>query len=147
MQLDALALAVTPFAFLPGVALLVMSTQARMATLLSELQRHTARDDPSAAKDAAYVLRRGLLLRDALFWLYCSVVVLSLAGLAGAAADLTGVTARTVTLALSGVGILAMVIGAVLLVMESRKLLGVVRREVERHRVRLGVKGPPSPPS
>ena len=111
---------VTPLLLLPGVALLVMSTQARYGQLHAEMHRllEHHHDDDMLAHD---LLRRGRLFRNALVCLYgaCALFGLGafLGGLAEGTADMT--KAEVVAYPLTLIGVLLLVAASLMLVREA----------------------------
>jgi len=116
---------VTPLLLLPGVALLVMSTSLRYNRLhdevhaLDELHAHGGGDEAANEQHLACLLQRGRHFRNALIALYLAVVCFALGALTGGLLALWPRHGMLAILALSGVGIAAVLAAAVLLVRES----------------------------
>lgn len=127
-----LALVVQPLLLLPGVALLIQSTQTRFGQLHSEL--HRLLEHAMDRSDPARLLRRGRLLRDALMCLYGAVVLLcASAFVAAVGCAVTWNGAWPVVWGVGGAVVLVLV-AAVQLVRESRLLVVILdhhRRELE----------------
>ncbi len=102
-----------PLLVLPGVALLVLSTSARYMRAHDELHALAERAGSVSQVILVRLLQRGRLFRNALVALYVAAVLLALAGLAG------GAGLSSIAAGLSGGGILALVVGCVLLVREA----------------------------
>ena len=113
----------TPLLVLPGVGLLVMSTSARYARLHDELHHHIHQMQCSPAT-LQRLLLRAELFRNALLSLYGACCLLALAGLAGGLE-----LPLVVSSLLLGAGVLALVVGSLLLMRETTVSLDVIRAE------------------
>ena len=128
---------ITPLLLLPGVALLVMSTQARYGQLHAEMHRlleHRHGDD-TLARD---LIQRGRLFRNALVCLYAACAVFGMGALLGGLAEQTVSMAEFVAFPLTMVGALMLVTASVLLVREASLSL----RVLEYHEQELRKGGP-----
>jgi len=114
---------VTPLLLLPGVALLVMSTSIRYNRLHDEIHQldegHAHGTEDAATTHLACLLRRGRYFRDALIALYVAVACFALGALTGGVLALWPHHALWAILGLSGLGVVAVLAAAVLLVRES----------------------------
>jgi hypothetical protein len=133
--MDTELLWVTPLLLLPGVGLLVMSTAARFGQIHEEI--HHALTHPELARPMAnHLWRRCQLFRDALVSLYVAVAMFAVASLAGGLTQALGGDGAWVIIALTCLGIVAIVYGVVQLIRESRLLLEVFEshlQEIDRH--------------
>ncbi len=116
---------VTPLLLLPGVALLVMSTQARYGQLHEEMHRliEHHHDHDMLVRD---LITRGRLFRDALVCLYAACGVFGLGALLGGLAEQSALMAEMVAFPLTMFGALLLVAASVLLVREARLSLRVL---------------------
>lgn len=116
---------VTPLLLLPGVALLVMSTSIRFNRLhdevhaLDETHAHGGDGEVVSETHLACLLLRGRLFRNALIALYLAVACFALGALVGGLLALWPQHGMVAMLVLSGTGITAVLVAAVLLVRES----------------------------
>ena len=123
---------VTPLLLMPGVGLLVMSTQARYGLLHAELHR-LIEHHPSDDTLARTLILRGRLFRNALVCLYGACAVFGLGALLGGVAEQNHVMAERVALPLTLVGTLLLVAASAILVWEaslSFKILEYHEREL-----------------
>ena len=125
---------VTPLLLLPGVALLVMSTQARYGQLHSEMHR-LIEHHPTEESLAQDLIKRGRLFRNALISLYGACAVFGLGALLGGIAETTVSMAEWVAYPLTLVGCLLLVTASFMLVHEatlSFRILEYHERELQR---------------
>ncbi|MFT7518002.1 MAG: hypothetical protein ACI9MC_000126 [Kiritimatiellia bacterium] len=126
-----LGFALQPLVLLPGVALLVMSTSARMGQLHDEVLRVAESPFPEERKLAGQmVLRRGRYFRNSLRLLYVAVVLLCVAGFVGG----LGVFSPSVqgpVLGLTCFAIISVILSAMLLIVESTRSLRALQSHVE----------------
>lgn len=128
--MNSLGVWLSPVLLMPGAALLIMSTSVRYARIHDELHHIGQHGDrPSKAERGKFLLR-ATLFRNALVGLYLSVALFSLAGLLGGLTSPWEDLSRKVVLAVTFLGILALVVGAWFLVRESIASLEVIRRHV-----------------
>ncbi len=128
---------VTPLLLLPGVALLVMSTQARYGQLHEEMHRlleHRHHDETLAPG----LIRRGRLFKNALVCLYAACAVFGMGALLGGLADRIHLMAELVAYPLTMIGALLLVAASAMLVREASLSLLILEyheRELrQRHR-------------
>lgn len=116
---------VTPLLLLPGVGLLVMSTQARYGQLHEEMHRllEHGHHDRHLGRD---LLRRGRLFRNALVCLYIACALYSLGALLGAVADKTLAMAELAAFPLTVVGCTFLVTASFILIREATLSLQIL---------------------
>ena len=116
----------TPLIFLPGVALLIMSTSARFWQLHEEFHRLLERPDDHAKIVARQLVRRGTLFRDALLCLYMSVGLFSIGSLLGGFINLWIPNFLWLVGGITLFGIAALVFASVQLIRESLICMSVI---------------------
>lgn len=121
----------TPIILLPGVALLIVSTSARIGQIHSELHRLLDHPSRRAATLARHLLKRSALFRDALVALYASVAMFGLGSLLGGVVNLWQPESLWVVGGLTIVGIGCVVYAAVQLLRESLISIRVIREQSE----------------
>lgn len=125
---------ITPLLLLPGVALLVMSTQARYGQLHAEMHRileHHA--DETLGRD---LIRRGRLFRNALVCLYAACAIFGLGALLGGVAEETAAMGEAVAYPLTLVGVLLLVAASMMLVQEAALSLKILEYHEQEIRER-----------
>lgn len=125
---------VTPLLLLPGVGLLIMSTSARITRLHDEL--HHLLDHDEGTEVIELLWARARLLQPALVAQYLSVAFLATSSLVGGAAELFETHAPVVVVGLTCLAISSLVTSAALLVLESRRLVEILRHHYETMRAR-----------
>ena len=117
----------TPLIFLPGVALLVMSTASRYSDLLREV--HELTREPEFERDFSVerLISRAVHFRNALVSLYLAAVLLSIGSLAGLASPIS-------LLVLMAISVSAVAYAAIHLVAESSHSLRIIKAHFDRQR-------------
>lgn len=124
----------TPLLLLPGVGLLIMSTQARYGRLHDEV--HRLIDHHAEAHLVRQLLLRGRLFRNALVALYSACAVFALGALLGGLAEQVTTMAELVAYPLTMVGTVLLIAASVMLVQEatlSFRVLEYHDREARQH--------------
>jgi hypothetical protein len=116
----------TPLILLPGVALLIMSTSARLWQIHEEFHRLLDHPDDHAKIIARQLVRRGALFRDALVCLYASVGLFSIASLLGGFINLLLPHLLWLVGGITLVGIAMLVFAAAQLIRESFICMNVI---------------------
>lgn len=122
---------VTPLLLLPGVALLIMSTSARLTRLHDEMHHLMDHAGEARGDTAERLWTRAQLLQRALVLLYGAVGLLSTSSLVGGALALVELRGSVVVVGLTCGAVLGIVAAAVLLVLESRQLVEIFRDHYE----------------
>ena len=122
----------TPLILLPGVALLIGSTSARIGQVHTEFHHLLDHPDARAKILSRSLLRRSRLFRDALASLYVSVALFSLGSLLGGVVNLWRPESLWFVGGLIISGISCVVFAAVQLVRESLLSLNVIQEHYER---------------
>jgi len=108
-----------PLFLLPGVALLILSTQARFGQLHQEIH-HLLGTSKLNEKKAQSLLSRALMFRTALVELYLSVALFASGSLLGGIVYLLAEHADWVVMGFTCLGILTLLLASYQLVRESR---------------------------
>lgn len=131
---DLISLALQPVALLPGVGLLIMSTQSRFNRLHDELHHVLMYDEMHAADASSLLLKRGFRLRDALVAEYVATAMIAVAGLVGGTAWATANQwLAWIVLALVGLGVAAVTIASIILVSEARSAMRILVLDRQFH--------------
>ena len=117
----------TPLILLPGVALLIVSTSARIEQLHADFHHLLEHPDAHAKILSRSLIKRSRLFRDALASLYVSVGMFALGSLVGAFVNFFWPTSVWVVGSFTVFGIGCVVFAAVQLVRESLICLDVIR--------------------
>ncbi len=121
----------TPLLFLPGVALLVMSTSVRFGQIHGEL--HNLLEHGSASDmTAGQLLKRSTLFRDALVSLYCGFGLFSLASLLGGLTITWLEASMWIVVAITCLGIFTLVFASAQLIRESVLSLRIIEEHCKR---------------
>ncbi|MCG8608494.1 DUF2721 domain-containing protein [bacterium] len=121
----------TPLLFLPGVALLVMSTSVRYGQIHGELHGLLDRGN-STDVHAGQLLRRSTFFRNALVSLYLGFGLFSLASLLGGLTVKWAMASTWIVTGLTCVGILTLVFAAFELIRESLLSLRIIEEHCKR---------------
>lgn len=116
---------VTPLLLLPGVGLLLMSTQARYGQLHGEFH-HLEGNHHDVVERGRRLLRRGVMFRNALVGLYLAASFLALASLVGGILSFLERPAHAALLAFTFLGVVCLLFAAVELVREARLSLEIL---------------------
>jgi len=110
---------ITPLALLPGVALLILSTSTRFGQLHQEIHHifEKETDDSDAIMDL--LLKRAILFKKSLFYLYSSVVLFAIASLLGGLNEFYDNAFYWIVFILLFLGVAAVIIASVFLLIES----------------------------
>jgi len=126
---------ISPLLILPGVALLILSTSARLNRLHDEIDHIVYGQRASDDQLIGRLLHRGRLFRDALISLYVAVALLSFAGLTGVFSLLYREMAAWLPVGLTGMAVGAIIYSALLLVRESRLSLDVMESHIHQRQI------------
>ena len=128
----------TPLVLLPGVALLIVATSVRCVQLHSEFHHILAAHTQAASCSFQNLLKRSVLLRDALVGQYISVALFSMASLLGGLARLWDQQAFWIVVSLACVGILSLVVASAQLILEALLPMDIIKehvREIEAEKL------------
>lgn len=117
----------TPLLFLPGVALLVLSTSIRYGRIHNELH-HLTEHSPAAGDAVAKLMHRAKLFCNALVSLYLSFGLFSLASLLGGLTKQWLEISRWLTTGLMCLGIASLVFAAYELARESILSFDIIQK-------------------
>ncbi len=117
----------TPLIFLPGVALLILSTSARYNRLHDEVHELLEHGHEVPAGTIRLLMRRAHLFRNALVALYVCVGLFAVASLFGAVFIGWSDVSRWIVIGLLGIGISCLSGAAAMLIRESILSLDIIR--------------------
>lgn len=117
----------TPLILLPGVALLILSTSMRYAQIHDEVHRLFEENYEESQAVAAFLLKRAILFRNALFSLYTCVGLFALASLAGLVTKFWASALDEVVIGLTAVGVATLLFAAIQLIKESLLSLEIIK--------------------
>ena len=106
-------------ALLPGVALLILSTSTRFAQLHQEIHHLFEEENSDAGLIIEMLVRRARLFKKALFYLYSSVVLFSIASLLGGLNAFYDNAFYWIVFTLLFLGVIAVIVSSVYLLIES----------------------------
>lgn len=130
--MESIGIWLTPLLFMPGVALLILSTSARYSALHQEMHHFEHQGDQEMLQ---HLFGRGRQLRNALLCFYIGVTLLLIAALVGGVLWMLD-NEKSALWSLSLIAccaILAVVTGTMILVRESWQSLVVLRNHLEKH--------------
>ena len=133
MDMNALELLI-PLTYIPGVALLIMSTSQRYTAVNTTI--HDFSDEECRVKSdrVKQELRRAHLFRNSLIGLYLSVIFFSLGSLIAFLANSWGLeTSKTVLEIATVLGVACIVFSVTKLAVESILSLDIIKRHAKRH--------------
>lgn len=129
--MDSLELLI-PLTYIPGVALLIMSTSQRYINLDNIIKSHSPEECVKQAEKVKLELRRAHLFRNSLIGFYLSVVFFSLGSLVAFLTSRLGIeTAHTILEIASIFGVGLIVYSVVCLSWESILTLDLLKRHVK----------------
>lgn len=135
----------TPLILLPGVALLIMSTSARLAQVHTEFHHLLDHPDAHARILRRHLVQRATLYRNALIALYASVGLFSTGSFLGGVINKLAPDFLEFTGTLTMLGIVCLIIAAGALVIESAICLQVIKEHNARVREREDRADPDTP--
>lgn len=133
MEMNALELLI-PLTYIPGVALLIMSTSQRFINVNNTIHEFSDEECRIQTDRVKQELRRAHLFRNSLLALYLSVAFFSLGSLVAFLVNAWGITTSTKVLEIATViGVFCIVSSVSMLAMESILSLDIVKRHAKRH--------------
>ena len=133
MDINALELLI-PLTYIPGVALLIMSTSQRYTDVNSMIHEFSKEECIVKTERVKQELRRAHLFRNSLLALYLSVVFFSLGSLIAFLVNSWGITTSTVVLEIATVlGVICIVFAVAKLALESILTFDIIKRHTKRH--------------
>jgi len=133
METNALELLI-PLTYIPGVALLIMSTSQRFINVNNTIHGFSDEECRIQTERVKQELRRAHLFRNSLLVLYLSVAFFSLGSLVAFLVNAWGITTSTTVLEIATVlGVFCIVSSVSMLAMESILSLDIVKRHAKRH--------------
>jgi len=133
MDINTLELLI-PLTYIPGVALLIMSTSSRFINVNNTIHEFSAEECKIKTERVRQELRRAHLFRNSLLGLYLSVVFFSLGSLVAFLVNSWGITTSTVVLEIATVlGVVCIVFAVSKLAAESILALDLVKRHTRNH--------------
>ncbi len=133
MDTNALELLI-PLTYIPGVALLIMSTSRRYSYVSSMIHEFSVEECRIETDRVKQKLRRAHLFRNSLLALYLSVVFFSLGSLVAFLVNTWGITTSTVVLEIATIlGVFCIVFVVSMLAAESILSLDILKRHARRH--------------
>jgi hypothetical protein len=133
MDTNALELLI-PLTYIPGVALLIMSTSQRYTDVNSMIHEFSAEECRIKTDRVKQELRRAHLFRNSLLALYLSVVFFSLGSLVAFLVNAWGITTSTAVLEIATVlGVFSILFAVAMLAAESILSLDIIKRHARRH--------------
>jgi len=133
MEMNALELLI-PLTYIPGVALLIMSTSQRYTTVNQTIHEFSEEECRIKTERVKQELRRAHLFRNSLLALYLSVAFFSLGSLVAFLVNSWGITTSTTVLEIATViGVVCIVFAVSKLAAESILSLDIIKRHARRH--------------
>lgn len=133
MEMNALELLI-PLTYIPGVALLIMSTSQRFINVNNAIHGFSDEECRIQTERVKQELRRAHLFRNSLLALYLSVAFFSLGSLVAFLVNTWGITTSTTVLEIATViGVFCIVSSVSMLAMESILSLDIIKRHAKRH--------------
>ncbi len=133
METNALELLI-PLTYIPGVALLIMSTSQRFINVNNAIHEFSDEECRIQTERVKQELRRAHLFRNSLLALYLSVAFFSLGSLVAFLVNAWGITTSTTVLEIATVvGVFCIVSSVSMLAMESILSLDIIKRHAKRH--------------
>jgi len=133
MEMNALELLI-PLTYIPGVALLIMSTSQRFINVNNTIHEFSDEECRIQTERVKQELRRAHLFRNSLLALYLSVAFFSLGSLVAFLVNAWGITTSTKVLEIATViGVFCIVTSVFMLAMESILSLDIIKRHAKRH--------------
>lgn len=123
-----------PLTYIPGVALLIMSTSQRYTTVNQTIHEFSEEECRIKTERVKQELRRAHLFRNSLLALYLSVAFFSLGSLVAFLVNSWGITTSTTVLEVTTViGVVCIVFAVSKLAAESILSLDIIKRHARRH--------------
>lgn len=133
MEMNALELLI-PLTYIPGVALLIMSTSQRFINVNNTIHEFSDEECRIQTERVKQELRRAHLFRNSLLALYLSVAFFSLGSLVAFLVNAWGITTSTKVLEIATViGVFCIVTSVSMLAIESILSLDIIKRHAKRH--------------
>ncbi len=133
MDMNSLELLI-PLTYIPGVALLIMSTSQRFTAINNTIHEFSEEECRIKTERVKQELRRAHLFRNSLLGLYLSVAFFSLGSLVAFLANSWGLeTSKTVLEIATVVGVACIVFSVSKLAVESILSLDIIKRHAKRH--------------
>jgi uncharacterized membrane protein (DUF485 family) len=133
MEINALELLI-PLTYIPGVALLIMSTSQRFINVNNTIHEFSDEECRIQTERVNQELRRAHLFRNSLLALYLSVAFFSLGSLVAFLVNAWGITTSSKVLEIATViGVFCIVTSVFMLAMESILSLDIIKRHAKRH--------------
>lgn len=124
-----------PLTYIPGIALLIMSTSQRYIHLDDAINRYTPEQCRSQAEKVEKELRRAHLFRNSLIGFYLSVVFFALGSLVAFLTNSWGIeTSKTILETASIIGVGLIVFSVICLSWESILTLDILKKHASRDR-------------
>jgi uncharacterized protein DUF2721 len=124
-----------PLTYIPGVALLIISTSNRYIHLSDNISRYTPEQCRVQAKKVKQELRRAHLFRNSLIGFYLSIVFFSLGSLVAFLTNSWGIeTSKTILETASIIGVGLIVFSVISLSYESILTLNILKRHARGDR-------------
>ena len=124
-----------PLTYIPGVALLIMSTSQRYIHLDGTIKGHSPEECRVQASKVKFELRRAHLFRNSLIGFYMSVVFFSLGSLVAFLANSWGIgVSKTILEIASVIGVDLIVFSVIVLSFESILTLDTLKRHARGDR-------------
>lgn len=124
-----------PLTYIPGVALLIMSTSQRYINLDGIIKSHSPEECRLQAEKVKQELRRAHLFRNSLIGFYLSVVFFSLGSLVAFLVNSWGIeTSKNILEVASIIGVALIVFSVLILSWESILTLNILKRHARGDR-------------
>ena len=133
MEMNALELLI-PLTYIPGVALLIMSTSQRFINVNNTIHGFSDEECRIQTERVKQELRRAHLFRNSLLALYLSVAFFSLGSLVAFLTSSWGITTSTTVLEIATVlGVVCIVFSVSKLAVESILTFDIIKRHAKHH--------------
>ena len=133
METNALELLI-PLTYIPGVALLIMSTSQRYINVNDTIHGFSDEECQLKTQRVEQEIRRAHLFRNSLLGLYLSVAFFSLGSLVAFLTNTWGITTSTTVLEIATViGVFCIVFSVSMLAIESILTLDILKRHARQH--------------
>lgn len=133
MDMNALELLI-PLTYIPGVALLIMSTSQRFTAVNNTIHDFSEEECMIKTERVRQELRRAHFFRNSLLGLYLSVAFFSLGSLVAFLVNSWGITTSTKVLEIATVlGVACIVFAVSTLAAESILSLDIIKRHAKQH--------------
>jgi len=124
-----------PLTYIPGIALLIISTSSRYIHLSDNISRYTPEQCRVQAEKVKQELRRAHLFRNSLIGFYLSIVFFSLGSLVAFLTNSWGIeTSKTILETASIIGVGLIVFSVISLSYESILTLNILKRHARGDR-------------